>query len=258
MPHGDDIPREPLAVAVEAGDADEVERLLARGANPNVILIRESDGWSTDEMPVLVVAARAGSVRMVRSLAAAGAHLHRKWEYRYYHWPDGFDAPEPVSDALGEAARHGHIDVLQALLELGAKSLAEALERAATGGHRAAATLLLDHGADPGVGTNKPLLAAVGGDKLEMVRLLVERGALMDRPQKDDVHGPPICAAFALGRTAIARFMIDRGARSPPRAWVEKLGEPHKTNALKVLVELGSDPKVERPGKPAKRPRKRR
>ena len=93
--------RDPFSVAffkaLRQGDAAEVERLLARGSDPNI----ESGGT-----PVLVIAVQAGNSDSVRALLDAGAEI------------DADDGNQYT--ALHYAARAGNVKMLELLLARGA------------------------------------------------------------------------------------------------------------------------------------------
>ena len=89
------------------------------------------------------------------------------------------------------------------------------LHLAAFYGHREAATVLLDHGADAAaVSTNgmanQPLHAAAAGRHLELVELLLAHGADPNARQ----HGgwTPLQAAARHGDAAMARVLLAHGA----------------------------------------------
>lgn len=74
--------RDPLFEAVARGEAAEVERLLASGADPNRVVEVTQSGHSgaTFRLSPLSVAAERGDVPMIERLVAAGADPH---------WNDG-------------------------------------------------------------------------------------------------------------------------------------------------------------------------
>lgn len=84
-------------VAADAGDADEVRRLLKCGVDPN---------GKVKMTPPLVVAARAGHAEVARTLLDAGASVEGR-------------SPGPYT-ALFFAARGGHAELVGLLLERGA------------------------------------------------------------------------------------------------------------------------------------------
>lgn len=78
---------------------------------------------------------------------------------------------------LGRAARNGHADVVEALLDAGADGLGDALVCAAIGGHTSVLSLLLDRDANVHFSHDAPLFWAAQQGYEEAVTLLLERGA---------------------------------------------------------------------------------
>lgn len=74
---------------------------------------------------------------------------------------------------------------------------------------------LLDHGADPNVRMDDgiaPIHYAVGGGEVEAVRLLLERGALVNQPNFDACPWRPIHAAMGCGDAELVRLLVRNGA----------------------------------------------
>lgn len=59
-----------------------------------------------------------------------------------------------------------------------------------------------------------PLLCAVDGGQLEVVRTLLERGAMVNKPGKDGVT--PLHSAAGFGRLQVAKLLIAKGAQLIP------------------------------------------
>jgi len=144
-------PDTPLAQAAAAGEADEVRRLLAAGANVDE---RDRTGFTA-----LIWAARRGETESVQLLLAAGADpdLH-----------DGYvNGWTPIMHALHK----GQTETVRVLLAAGADPNVPAnggytpLLMAAGYGNADAVTALLAAKADPRAqaGGETPLTAAVGG-----------------------------------------------------------------------------------------------
>jgi len=110
-------------------------------------------------------AARAGGLRDVRFLLAAGADVN------CFKLNDGYP--------LQAAARGGHVAVMTALLDAGARHVDGALRFAAAGGHVPAAALLLAHGVNIHYENDLALMHAAGRGRLEMVAFLLDNGADM-------------------------------------------------------------------------------
>ena len=123
--------------------------------------------------------AARGNLAMVRYLVDQG--LYSAGDDDYYH-----------GSALGRACRHGHADVAELLLARAANpSFAEDAQKigvatrgAAAGGCLSVVRKLLDHGprvSGPHPGHDRALLAAFKMEHTDMIRLLVERGAPLDK-----------------------------------------------------------------------------
>jgi uncharacterized protein len=126
----------PVDIVFNAAEQDDVESLrkeLAAGISPDI--------KNRSERPVIVAAARKGSLGVVRLLVEKGADVN-------------------AADLTGQAALHaaaagGHAKVLELLLDSGADlNLPDALGHsalffAAEANSAPAAKVLIDHGADP-------------------------------------------------------------------------------------------------------------
>jgi ankyrin repeat protein len=117
-------------------------------------------------------------------------------------------------DTLAAAAGLGRIsDVRRLLPSATDDDRHRALALAAQLGHPEIVGLLLDAGEDPNrfnpPGTHShspPLHQAIAANQLEVVKLLVERGARLDI--KDTIHhGTPLGWADYLGKTEIAAYL---------------------------------------------------
>jgi ankyrin repeat protein len=166
-----------LMSAVKGGHPEIVHLLLERGADPNA----PNDCSQTSRRTVvtpLIEAARRNHVEVVRLLLAAGAH-----------------ADDKNSEALRRAAARGYEGVVKLLLEAGADPRArnsEPLRLAASQGtpnrkkgRFQTVRLLLDAGADIHADNDGALRGALARNRVEIVKLLIERGArgiLLDRP----------------------------------------------------------------------------
>ncbi|MEW6350864.1 MAG: ankyrin repeat domain-containing protein [Thermodesulfobacteriota bacterium] len=210
----------PLIRAIVKGHGKVVEVLLDKGADPN------SERGPNGETP-LELAAASGNVAVVRLLLGKGAEI---------------DAGGRVTP-IERAAEEGRPGVAKLLKERGAKLTLETavqmgdpdevrrriakreetaeeeenqLDRllifAARLGHASVVRVLLDNGADvratihqKGVGPEDALSAALDAGRLDVVKLLVEKGAELT-----------IEAAAALGDIeAVLRFVREERDRSP-------------------------------------------
>jgi ankyrin repeat protein len=155
---GDERGMTALSSAAAGGHGHVVSLLLSRGAQSSVS--------SGDGMTPLRAAAESGDEEAVRALLAAGADARMR------------DAGGVTP--LAAAARAGHSSAVALLAGEDPDSLDGALRLAATGGHTAVISVLIDRGADPLAAGEKgitALMAAAGAGQVEAVRLLRQRGA---------------------------------------------------------------------------------
>jgi beta-lactamase regulating signal transducer with metallopeptidase domain len=124
-----------------------------------------------------------------------------------------------LDGGLYEAALHGDLDEISALLQAGANVNAviagdgTPLIGAVRSGRPEAVVFLLDRGARPDVtvlGDGTALIAAAQNGNVELVRLLVDRGATVDLAVQGDAS--PLIAAAADNRLDVVSLLLDRGA----------------------------------------------
>ncbi|KAF7364328.1 ANK-REP-REGION domain-containing protein [Mycena sanguinolenta] len=143
--------------------------------------------------------------------------------------------------ALVAAARRGHDEIIQLLLEHGTdihfrgRDGTTALQSASFHGCKRALRLLIENGADVDMAGSQygtPLCAASFRGHYDIVVLLLEHGADIE------VHGGPIGtalqAAFVAGRDAIVRLLLRNGADDP-----DTLMRGLMQNALSAMNEAG-------------------
>jgi ankyrin repeat protein len=178
-------------------------------------------GWTP-----LHIAVAECQADIVRLLVSAGADLGARTEHHRTPLHVALEScPDlvPVLVELGavldapSAAFLGDVDALTAHLDGGASpsdgaSGADLLSWAALGGAPATARLLLERGADADGGA---LHAAAGGVQLELVQLLLDAGADIDR-REPDTGRAPLHAAVAAGpggdSPEIVRLLLGAGA----------------------------------------------
>src|SRR5215467_215264 len=154
--------------AAERGDRATVERLLAKGANPNTP--------GADGTTAVMWAASNGDVELVRALVKAGADVKPKNQFG--------------TSALTEAATIGSAPIVNVLLKAGADPNFRnpegetPLMAAARSGHVDAAKVLLEAGADinakEAFGGQTPLMWAAAQSQAAMVKFLASKGADLD------------------------------------------------------------------------------
>lgn len=219
----------PLALAVRLGWPRLLERLLDIGVNREA---RDSHG-----MTALHLAAALGREAALKQLIAKGASPESRaadgqtplgvalasgrrdladW-LDWRGWPLPRRALRPAD--LPAAAMAGDADAVRRLLDLGLAVDAPdaqgctALLRAAGGGHRAVADLLIARGADPQHAANTgatPLSAAVSMRQADIVTLLLQAGAQLEHRLPGGVT--VLMLAAALGLPDIVARLLTAGA----------------------------------------------
>jgi ankyrin repeat protein len=206
-----------LLEAAESGDRSTALRLLAQGANPNLM--------SPDGATPIMYAAANDDLELVRALIKAGANVKLKNQFG--------------TSALTEAAIIGSAPVIEALIKAGADPNTKnpegetALMAVARSGKLEAAKRLLDAGADvnakEGWGGQSALMWAAAQSQAEMVKLLASRGAdvnargvihqwerkVITEPRPKDMNKggfTPLLYAAREGCVACARHLIAAGA----------------------------------------------
>src|SRR5213593_97470 len=233
----------PLMAASRTGKLDAVELLLEAASDPNA-----ADSYQNET--ALMWAAEEGHVDVVNALLAAGANPNTKAHVSELTKRKNADHPTGGFTALMFAVRNGHENVVRALVKGGA-------DLKATNGDGVTATsiaivndrfdlaqTLLDLGADPNDGAlffavdmhdattdmhahDGSRLRAVHPNQLtalDLVKLLLERGADPNKPFVGQIHNTSLCCdaeqnASPFFRAAIAadvealKLMIKHGAQ---------------------------------------------
>jgi ankyrin repeat protein len=177
---------------------DQVEALLAEGADPNVI----RDGLSP-----LMLAAFSGRVRMVQALLKAGAKPNT--------------ANKNGLTSLHYAVLRNHQgDVVSSLL--GAGAFVDAIAKqgmtpllfAVLNGGTETVKILLEAGANVELAEttrgSRPLMFAAQSGSHKIVRALLEKGAQVNAANKDG--GTALMFATGRGRVEAARVLLEHGA----------------------------------------------
>lgn len=195
--------------------------------------------------------------------------------------PDLINAPGPDGETpLASAATRGDLEVMRFLLSQGASAQGTALRQAVLNGHRAAAQLLLDHGADvnsPGNDGTTSLhvaaragftnlaqfllsrgarvdavdnrgrtalhIAAVSDDGIEMAKLLVANGANLNA--QDETDTTPLVAAIQRKGIAMGRFLLDHGADPNIARSSSRLDRSSQFHPLYLALSSGARDLVE-------------
>jgi len=216
------------------GNAVAVARvLLDAGADPNAL--SWAYGGRCTTMALLVSStppAEAGvQVPLVETLVKGGASLEPAGDGNWtspvatalvFGFKDTADALVRLGakvDTLAVAAGLGRMEDVTRLLPSGsADDRHRALALAAQNGHPEIVTRLIEAGEDPNrfnpPGTHShtpPIHQAIAADQLEVVKVLIEKGARLDI--KDTIHqGTPLGWAEYLEKPAIAEYLRSRGA----------------------------------------------
>ena len=236
-----------LMTAARTGDAATIRALLVRGADPNA---RDDFRGQT----ALMWAAARNNAAAVHALAELGADIHAQTETAD-RAPGGnrlFYAPPPTGfTALTFAARGGHLDALQVLLEAGAgvnDTLSDgqsALVVAVANANWELADYMLDRGADPN-------LAGAGWNALHQL--------LRTRRMNTGFGFPGPIPAGRVDSIDVLEKMIARGGdidarmtangmKDGQRNRLNRLGatpfflaaKVTDTEAMRVLVDAGAD-----------------
>jgi ankyrin repeat protein len=205
----DDGDHAPVVQAARQGQVALLAQLLARSRQP---------GHSGVFTLALAEAASAGEAAAVEQLLAHGA------------LPDAAGPVEPEQPLpLWEAARQGHLDIVERLLRAGAQvnartQLGCALPAAAEAGHLAIVERLLSAGADP-AGTDWRGRDALGWalvkERPALARRLLQAGAWPPAPQLDAT----LLLIVQTDAVDLAQRLLDAGA--DPQARMTRAGLPH-------------------------------
>ncbi|HEY7376441.1 MAG TPA: ankyrin repeat domain-containing protein [Polyangia bacterium] len=205
-----------LFTAIKRGDAGEVERLLASGANANVKPVRDYDG-----LPPLGWASGWGSTKIVELLLARGANVNGANEHATtpLHVAAYREDPAVAAVLVHKGA------AVSARNELGFTPLHKAMERLALAPATRAAPadevakvsslveLLLASGAQIDAQTASgamPIhLAALSGQK-SLVQVLLDKGAAVDARSTEGMT--PLYQAARKDAAEVAQLLIARGA----------------------------------------------
>ena len=185
-----------LALSLERGVAKEIESLLGRNVDVNCTI----NGSDTP----LIVAARKGSVEIVRMLVAKGADVNKK--------------NQEGASPLGLASR-GHKDAVEVLIRAGAdvntkdNAGSSPLAFAASLGCKEIVAALVRGGADVNMADNcgvTPIGLASQGGHDEIVEMLINARA--DVNVRDGAGGSPLGFASSAGHRNVVLMLVKHGA----------------------------------------------
>ena len=194
---------ETLLKAARLGDYIKVRQVLANGANPN---FSDRNGVTP-----LLAAAHRGSSATLKMLLAADAEVN--------FVPSGLR-----QFALSKS--HAPLNELE-LMESASRG-ETALNAAVRQGHVAEAYYLLSHGAMIALANRHgeaPLFVAVAAGNLEMVKMLLERGADPNSVEQDNRRNRLALAKHAMGKNSVLITAVQKGY----------------LDVSKLLVEAGAD-----------------
>jgi ankyrin repeat protein len=252
-----------LQAAVYRRHHEIVRMLLAYGAsteaagpNGDALTIAASSG-KLDMLDLLLVSnesiSRTSSGSTALRTAADKGHVNVVARLLSYGVPP--DVAGPHGTALHDAAANGHEDVVRTLLAGGANVNSDAgngftpLRFAVERKRTITVQLLLAHNAEVNTVSNHGSIlgSAVETDELEIVKLLLSQGALVD-VNKGPTFLTPLQVAVFKGYERIVNALLDAGA--DPNALDEaKLGSPplkyacqiNREDIARLLLERGAD-----------------
>jgi ankyrin repeat protein len=248
----------PLLSAALRGYLDIVQYLVMQGANVNALDKDDGDrllcgpGAYCGQIP-LCWAATGGHLEVVKYLIVQGAKVNTYDQHGI--------------TPLFSAAERGHLDIVQYLVAQGAKINIRTndgttpLFKAAESGDLDVVKCLIERGAD--VNTRcwegwTPLARAASRGHLDVVKLIIEKGAdVLSRNDHDTVLHQAVCGNNPEVIKSILKKIKEKCNNNPqalyqvinaedtegdtPLMWAAEAG---KTNAIRILLEYGSDVKA--------------
>ncbi|PQE28738.1 ankyrin repeat protein [Rutstroemia sp. NJR-2017a WRK4] len=221
----------PLESAVHMNRISMVELLVLHGAGLN----RKQRG--NRQLPTaLQIAAQNGNLYLVNLMLKHGAHVNA----------EPFDSVKFTGKitTLQSGVKGGNIAVVEMLLKAGASldasplgvKMQTALEIACASGSDDMIYLLLSYGAKVNAATKSllvkhtPLTRAITRRRKNIIDLLLERGADVNIPSKDDTFPSPLQVCVAGGDIDMVKRLLDLGAH------------PYDSGALWAAAYTGSLP----------------
>ncbi|ETS87912.1 hypothetical protein PFICI_01740 [Pestalotiopsis fici W106-1] len=187
LQHGAKPTERALTAASSSGHIQIVQLLLKHGANV------PSEAITAASRSALTAASGRGDIDIMRLLLEHGADIQ--------------------SEALIAASGRGDIDIMRLVLEHGADVQSEALAAASGFGDIDIVRFLFDYGmAQNSIGLfGNALQAAMNSDRLCVVRLLLEKGAIMEKQSTYESNVLEI--ACARGHDDIVEMLLEREPR---------------------------------------------
>lgn len=276
------------------GDLKMVQLLLDKGAETNApaanfdeenALVEAAVSGKFDTVQLLLAesihgrtalqtAAGGGHLEVVKLLLETGANVnisavddYRRRTYDAVGETNSSDAAQLLLasnlsglTALQAAARGGHLEVVQLLVEKGAKinttiyySGRTAFQAAASGGNMGVIRFLLEKGARinarPAIDYGRTALqAAAGKGHLEAVLFLLERGSDINAPGATGKGRTALQAAAEGGHLELVKLLLEKGANinAPPaksygRTALQAAAGAGHLEAVQLLLEKGAN-----------------
>ncbi|KAB0390919.1 hypothetical protein E2I00_014073, partial [Balaenoptera physalus] len=203
----------PLMIAAEQGNLEIVKELIKNGANCN---LEDLDNWTA-----LISASKEGHLHIVEELLKCGANLEHRdmggWTALMWACYKGRTEQYSVYPIIWAAGR-GHADIVQLLLQNGAKVNCSdkygttPLVWAARKGHLECVKHLLAMGADvdqEGANSMTALIVAVKGGYTQSVKEILKRNPNVNLTDKDG--NTALMIASKEGHTEIVQDLLDAG-----------------------------------------------
>lgn len=262
---GDEQLKREFMWAAKRGDAANLRELLKQGISPNLNSSDLRGIPGPPGVPAIVFVVETADSEALKVLLDAGARITGTNEklrniLSLYLWYDPFTKYKPANDAERQTILRKYEDGVAALLKAGAKpdlpdyGYERPIAAAASKGYARIVEMLLDHGASPNArsydGQTVLMKAAARGygskeSSVEMVRILLERGADPNAVVTNSACGSALARAAARGDVESMRLLIEKGAKintscKEASALMHAVWEG-QTKAVEFLLDAGAD-----------------